>query len=76
MAKIPKNLPIFIVSGGADPVGDYGKGVQQVFETYKLAGIEDICIKLYENDRHEILNELDKHVVYDDVYRWIEKHIK
>lgn len=75
IAKIPSNLPIFIVAGDADPVGDYGQGVQHVFETYKQARIEDIAIKLYEDDRHEILNELDKERVYEDIYNWISEHI-
>lgn len=74
--KIPKNLPIFMVAGDADPVGEYGKGVQYVFESYKQAGIKDICLKLYEGDRHEILNELDKEDVYADIFEWIQHYIK
>lgn len=75
IAQIPKELPIFMVAGDADPVGDYGQGVQKVFETYKQAGIEDIAIKLYEGDRHEILNELDKESVYIDIYKWMQYYV-
>lgn len=75
IAKIPKKLPIFMVAGSDDPVGDYGVDVQKIYEIYKQTGIEDICIKLYENDRHEILNELDKDVVYRDIYNWLEEHM-
>lgn len=75
IVKIPNKLPIFMVSGTDDPVGEYGIGVQRIYETYKQSGIEDIRIKLYENDRHEILNELDKDVVYNDIYNWLEEHI-
>ena len=73
--KIPKNLPLFMVAGTDDPVGDYGSGVQKIYETYKQTGIEDICLKLYEKDRHEILNELDKDAVYSDIYKWLEEHM-
>ncbi len=73
--KIPKKLPIFMIAGTEDPVGDYGTGVKKVFGQYKQSGIEDISMKLYKGDRHEILNELDKAVVYNDVYQWILKHI-
>lgn len=76
IVKIPKKLPIFMISGADDPVGDYGKGVRQIFETYNQTGIEDISLKLYEGDRHEILNELDKDIVYHDVYSWLEQYIK
>lgn len=75
MQKIPQKLPIFMVAGTDDPVGSYGKDVKNIFETYQQIGIEDISLKLYEGDRHEIINELDKDVVYSDIYNWLEKYI-
>ncbi|WP_455718606.1 alpha/beta fold hydrolase [Anaerosporobacter sp.] len=74
--KIPKNLPLFIVAGKEDPVGDYGKGVEHVYNVYKKAGIKDISIRLYENDRHEILNETDRQMVYKDILNWLDKYTK
>ena len=73
--KIPKNLPILMVAGDADPIGEYGKSVRSVFESYKQAGIKDIRLKLYEGDRHEILNELDKESVYVDILKWIQYYV-
>ena len=64
-----------MVAGNDDPVGEYGKGVKQVFEIYKQAGIEDVSLKLYEGDRHEILNELDKEKVYEDIYNWLVNYM-
>ena len=74
LKKTPKQVPLFLVSGQDDPVGDFGKGVRQVWEMYKKAGVADIKVKLYQNDRHEILNELDRDQVYRDLLCWIEKH--
>lgn len=73
LKKIPVNLPILFVSGREDPVGNMGKGVIKVYDAYQKNQIQDVRIKLYKDDRHEILNELDKEVVYDDIYRWMEK---
>ncbi len=73
--NILDSLPIYMVAGSEDPVGNYGKGVEKIFEQYKKAGIKDIEIKLYKDDRHEILNEDDKEVVYKDILYWIEKRI-
>ena len=73
--KIRKDLPVFFVAGADDPVGDFGKGVQRIFEKYKAAGIQDVEIKLYKDDRHEILNETDREVVYEDLYSWIIRRI-
>jgi len=72
---IPKNLPVVLVSGQDDPVGNYGAGVKKAYETYKKAGIMDLNWKLYPEDRHEILNETDKEIVYQDIYKWLQKHL-
>ena len=74
-AKLPKKLPLFIVSGTQDPVGGLGKGVKDVYDMYEEAGIQDLTYKLYENDRHEILNETDKQVVFDDILAWMNVRI-
>lgn len=73
LKKIPVNLPILFVSGREDPVGNKGKNVIKVYDAYQKNQIQDVRIKLYKNDRHEILNELDRDVVFDDIYRWMEK---
>lgn len=72
IAGTPRKLPLFFVSGEADPVGAFGKGVKQVYDTYEALGMYDITWKLYPDDRHEILNELDKEQVYQDIYNWME----
>lgn len=74
-AKIPKKLPLFIVSGEQDPVGGLGKGVKDVYDMYKTADMLDLTYKLYENDRHEILNEIDKQVVFEDLLAWMNVRI-
>ena len=70
--KMPKDLPVFFVSGEEDPVGAYGKGVITSYTKFRDAGMKDVNIKLYPNDRHEILNELDRQQVYEDLYTWLE----
>ena len=76
MDSIPKELPLFFVSGEDDPVGNYGAGVKEAYEAYERVGIEDITWKLYPTDRHEILNELDKEKVYEDIYAWMKVHVE
>lgn len=75
LQKIPKKLPIFMVSGTDDPVGDYGEGVQRACHSLQEAGVENIRLKMYEQDRHELLNETDKAVVMQDIYDWIQNTI-
>jgi alpha-beta hydrolase superfamily lysophospholipase len=75
IAKIPKNLPIYIFSGTKDPVGGNTKGVSQVYNALKDAGIGDVTLKFYEDARHETLNEINREEVFRDVIAWMNKHI-
>lgn len=69
--NVPKELPIFFVAGNEDPVGANGKGVSAVYQRYLTKGAKNAQMKLYEGDRHEILNELDRAVVYEDLLSWL-----
>jgi alpha-beta hydrolase superfamily lysophospholipase len=69
--KVRKDLPILFVSGKDDPVGNLGKGVEAAYNKFLDCGITNIDLKLYENDRHEILNETDREDIYQDIYEWI-----
>lgn len=71
--KMNQDLPILFLSGGNDPVGDYGKGVTQAHADFKKAGIKNLDIKLYPGLRHDILNEKNKYEVYSDVSNWVDK---
>ncbi len=75
ISKIPEDLPVYLFSGDKDPVGNFGKGVLQLYKTLKKAGIKDIEYKLYKKGRHEMLNEINKEEVFDDVVAWVEKRI-
>lgn len=73
--KVPKTLPLFLVSGQDDPVGNLGAGVKTVYEMFKKSGNEDLTYQLYEGDRHEILNETDNEKVYADILAWMNVRI-
>ena len=73
MKKIPVNLPVMIMYGSDDPVGSYGKTVNKLFNIYRKNGISDLEMKVYEGDRHEILNEDDKEKVENDLISWLNK---
>lgn len=75
LKRIPRELPVFFVSGDADPVGDYGKGVKKAYKSLRSAGLENLRIKLYEGGRHELLNETNRQEVTQDIYNWIRKKI-
>ncbi|GAA0727420.1 alpha/beta hydrolase [Clostridium malenominatum] len=74
--KISKKLPVLIISGDGDPVGNNGKDIMKLFHLYKEVGIEDVSYKLYKEARHELLNETNKDEVIEDVINWLKIHGK
>lgn len=72
LAQIPKNLPILIIAGDQDPVGNYGSLVKKLHNFYQDIGLKDLQLKLYSGGRHELLNEINKDEVFEDVAAWID----
>ncbi len=72
---MPETLPVLMVSGTEDPVGGYGRGVRQAYESLKEAGLSQITLKMYEGGRHELLNETNRAEVMQDILDWIEKTV-
>ncbi len=76
LARMDRNIPVLLVSGSEDPVGDMGAGVRKVYEMFREAGMKDVKMRLFEGDRHEILNETDREtVVYPELLGWLDAHL-
>lgn len=76
--SVPKDLPVLIISGADDPVGSFGKGVEQVRRRLVSAGVADVSARLWQGARHELFNEVEKtrDEAYSTVADWITEHIK
>lgn len=72
LARGNLKMPILFASGDTDPVSNYGKDVLRLFDVMEGLGYENLHLKLYPQDRHEILNELDKETVYQDILDFLE----
>lgn len=73
--SLPKDLPLLLLAGEDDPVGDYGVGVRKVACRLLRAGIQNLSCRLYPNMRHEVLNERSRLQVYQDVENWIREFL-
>ena len=51
------SLPVLLISGQDDPVGDTGKGVQVIYNRMMKTGMENVTIKLFPGARHDLLHE-------------------
>ena len=72
LRQVPKGLSIYIFGGSDDPVSNYGVGITNLEATYKSLGIKNVTSKLYPGGRHEMLNEINRDEVIDDVINWIK----
>ena len=70
-----KDLPVFFIAGGDDPVGNYGKGVCQATDAFRKVGMEDVSCKIYPLGRHEVLNEINRAEVYQDIAHWLNQKV-
>lgn len=75
LRQIPHDLPVFFFSGTDDPVGGYGRGVQKAAHALREAGLTNVQVRLYEGGRHEMLNEINREQVYQDVLTWLQKRL-
>ena len=64
-----------LTAGEEDPVGSYGKGVQEVYRRMREAGMRSVDLKLYPGCRHELLNETNRDQVYADLLSWLESKL-
>lgn len=71
LLRMNQQLPCFFVAGGDDPVGDYGKSVQQTVEAFEKAGMGRVQCRIYPLARHEIHNEINRAEVFEDLLEWI-----
>ena len=76
LAAMRKDLPVFFIAGGDDPVGNYGKGVQKAAEAFRKAGLTDVSVRIYPLCRHEILNEINRKEIFEDISQWLDAKLK
>jgi alpha-beta hydrolase superfamily lysophospholipase len=73
VARVPKGMPLYLLAGDEDQVGDSGKGMKNLHDAYKRAAIFDVRLKLYPGGRHEMFNETNRQEVTDDLVRWCDE---
>jgi alpha-beta hydrolase superfamily lysophospholipase len=73
LAKIRPDLPIYLLAGSEDPVGERLAGVRTLMDRYRKAGILDIALDSYQGGRHEMFNEINRSEVRANLLAWLSK---
>jgi len=71
-ARIPKALPIYVISGSRDAVSENARGIAQLLAAYRAAGLERVTSRLYPDARHELFNETNRDEVTRDLLAWLD----
>lgn len=75
VSRVPKDLPIYLMSGSLDPVGAKTKGVQQVADQYRRLGVREVTTKFWPEGRHVMLSETNRDEVMTDLIEWFDAHV-
>ena len=73
---IRPDLPIMIMSGDADPVGQHGAGIWKTARIFQGVGVQHVKVQIYHGARHELLHETNKKQVYKDILEWVNENVQ
>jgi len=76
LARIRKDLPVYIFAGDRDPVNNKLAGLKPVAERYRAAGLKDVRERYYKDGRHEMLNETNRDEVIADFLGWMKDAVR
>lgn len=69
----PKDMPLLFLAGAEDPIARYGEAPAAVVRQLESRGFSRIERKVYPEVRHEILNDIKKQEVMDDILAFLEQ---
>jgi alpha-beta hydrolase superfamily lysophospholipase len=72
LARIPKSLPVLLLNGAADPACRFEAGAHALADLYRQAGLRDITQHIYADGRHELLNDVCRDQVMQDLIAWLQ----
>jgi alpha-beta hydrolase superfamily lysophospholipase len=73
VARMPHHLPLYVAVGSKDPVNGDLALLWPLVDRYRSAGLTDVTVRVYEDARHEILNETNRAEVLDDLLTWLRR---
>lgn len=73
LARVPKALPILLIGGSRDPVSAGEKGPRALGDAYRAAGVAAVEVRVYEDGRHELLNDVCREQVTAELLDWLSR---
>lgn len=76
LGRMRTDMPLLLLSGDRDPVGENERGVRKVYKRFSDAGCRDITLGFYKDARHELFNETNREEVREDLFSWLLGHLE
>lgn len=73
---MPYDLPMYVAVGSKDPVNGGLTLLWPLIDRYRTAGLTDVTVRVYDDGRHEILNEINRSEVIDDLLQWLQRVVE
>ena len=73
LAGIRSDLPIYLLSGDADPLAGGGALIELVADRYREGGVRDVTVAIYPGARHEVFNETNRDEVTTELIEWLDR---
>jgi len=74
--NIRDDLPVYVLSGGDDPVGQRLEGVRVLIDRYRSAGLTSITQDFYSGGRHEMVHEINRRDVITNLLVWMSSIVE
>ena len=74
LSELPKDLPIYILAGEADPINKRLAAIKRLHSALERAGLVHVTLRVYQSARHELLNELNRDEVTRDLLQWLDEY--
>jgi alpha-beta hydrolase superfamily lysophospholipase len=71
VARMPHDLPVYVAVGSKDPINGGLTLLWALVDRYRAAGLSDVTVRVYDDGRHEIFNEINRAEVIDDLLEWL-----
>lgn len=75
LAKLPRDLPTYVMSGERDPVGSDLSEIKKLHSGLEKAGLRNVTVRAYPGARHELLNETNREEVTRELLDWLDRQL-
>jgi alpha-beta hydrolase superfamily lysophospholipase len=73
LALLPRSLPVYLVGGGQDPATNKGREIRWLGRRMTAAGMTRVTTTIYEEMRHETLNEIGREKAIAEFVAWLDR---